>query len=97
LLLLPGLLSADEKPVPPDPDEAAYPAIERFVTVLEQVRQSHPDADKVGYERLVNHALEGMLASLDPFSGFLHPEMACATTACSSPTLPPPRPLPAPD
>lgn len=81
LLLLPGLLFADEKAIPPDPEEAAYPAIERFVTVLEQVRQRHPDADKVAYGRLINHALEGMLASLDPFSSFIHPEMARALEA----------------
>ncbi|MEM1083693.1 MAG: S41 family peptidase [Verrucomicrobiota bacterium] len=61
---------------PPDPDQAAYPAIERFIKVLEQVRQRHPDADKLEYERLVNHALEGMLASLDAHSSFIHPEMA---------------------
>ncbi len=61
---------------PPDPDEAAYPAIERFVEVLEAARKRHPDVDKVAYDRLVNHALEGMLASLDPHSSFIHPEMA---------------------
>ncbi len=61
---------------PPDPDEAAYPAIARFVEVLEAVRKRHPDVDKVAYDRLVNHALEGMLASLDPHSSFIHPEMA---------------------
>lgn len=73
LFLFPLALHAQELP---DPDEAAYPAIERFVQVLEQVRQRHPDADKLAYERLVNHALEGMLASLDPHSSFIHPEMA---------------------
>ncbi|MES2441128.1 MAG: S41 family peptidase [Verrucomicrobiota bacterium] len=62
--------------VPPDADEAAYPAIERFVEVLETARKRHPDVDKLAYERLVNHALEGMLASLDPHSSFIHPEMA---------------------
>ncbi|GAA5125571.1 S41 family peptidase [Luteolibacter yonseiensis] len=62
--------------VPPDADEAAYPAIERFVEVLEAVRKRHPDVDKLAYERLVNHALEGMLGSLDPHSSFIHPEMA---------------------
>jgi carboxyl-terminal processing protease len=62
--------------VPPDADEAAYPAIERFVQVLETVRKRHPDVDKLAYERLVNHALEGMLAGLDPHSSFIHPEMA---------------------
>jgi len=61
---------------PPDPDDAAYPAIERFVEVLETVRKRHPDVDRLAYERLVNHALEGMLASLDPHSSFIHPEMA---------------------
>lgn len=68
-----GLLASA---APPDPDEAAYPAIERFVVVLETVRKRHPDVDKVAYDRLVNHALEGMLASLDPHSSFIHPEMA---------------------
>jgi carboxyl-terminal processing protease len=68
-----GLLASA---APPDPDEAAYPAIERFVEVLEAVRKRHPDVDKVAYDRLVNHALEGMLASLDPHSSFIHPEMA---------------------
>lgn len=66
---------------PPDPEEAAYPAIERFVEVLEQVRQRHPDVDKLAYDRLVNHALEGMLASLDPHSSFIHPEMAAMMKA----------------
>lgn len=59
-----------------DPEEAAYPAIERFVQVLETVRRRHPDVDKLAYDRLVNHALEGMLAGLDPHSSFIHPEMA---------------------
>ncbi|MFC7336746.1 S41 family peptidase [Haloferula chungangensis] len=75
LLVLPTALFA-QSPILPDPEEAAYPAIERFVEVLEEVRQRHPDADKLAYERLVNHALEGMLASLDPHSSFIHPEMA---------------------
>lgn len=80
LALIPAVVFA-EPATPPDPDEAAYPAIERFVKVLEQVRQRHPDADKVAYDRLVNHALEGMLSSLDPFSSFIHPEMARALEA----------------
>lgn len=76
-------LWADEQPagpaVPstlPDPEDAAYPAIERFIQVLEEVRARHPETDKLAYDRLVNHALEGMLGSLDPHSSFLHPEMA---------------------
>lgn len=65
-----------ESLLPPDADAAAYPAIERFVQVLEAVRTQHPDVDRLAYERLVNHALEGMLAGLDPHSSFIHPEMA---------------------
>ena len=66
---------------PPDAEDAAYPAIERFVEVLETVRKRHPDVDRVAYDRLVNHALEGMLAGLDPFSSFIHPEMAARVEA----------------
>lgn len=57
------------------PDEGeGYEHVERFIKVLETVRNNHPDGDKLSYERLVNHALEGMLDSLDQFSGFYHPE-----------------------
>ncbi|MBK1882021.1 S41 family peptidase [Luteolibacter pohnpeiensis] len=73
------LIARGESTGLPDPDEAAYPAIERFVQVLETVRARHPDVDKLAYDRLVNHALEGMLASLDPHSSFIHPEMARMT------------------
>jgi carboxyl-terminal processing protease len=69
-------LIAAEPTVPPDTDESAYPAIRRFVEVLETVRKRHPDAGSLAYDRLVNHALEGMLAGLDPHSSFIHPEMA---------------------
>jgi carboxyl-terminal processing protease len=69
-------LVAAEPTIPPDANEAAYPAIRRFVEVLETVRKRHPDADRLAYDRLVNHALEGMLAGLDPHSSFIHPEMA---------------------
>lgn len=75
LLVSCGLCSA-QSAVPPDPEDAAYPAIERYIQVLESVRREHPDAGKVAYDRLVNHSLEGMLSSLDPFSMFIHPEMA---------------------
>lgn len=76
--------------VPPDPDDAAYPAIGRFVEVLEAVRKRHPDVDRLAYDRLVNHALEGMLAGLDPHSSFIHPEMAAQLrdTPGTDPDLP---------
>lgn len=60
---------------PKDSDEAAYPALERFVKVLEMTREKHPDLDRLSYDRLINHALDGMLSSLDPHSSFIHPEM----------------------
>lgn len=71
-----GVMNLYSQTAPPDPEEAAYPAIQRFVEVLETVRKRHPDLDRLEYDRLVNHALEGMLASLDPHSSFIHPEMA---------------------
>lgn len=80
-LLLPLQIFAQnptEKSQPADTDEAAYPAIERFIQVMEHIRNNHPDVDKLTYDRLVNHALEGMLSSLDPHSSYIHPEMAAA-------------------
>lgn len=67
------ILHAEPQPEPPK--DAAYPALERFVKVLEAVHTRHPDLDKLAYERLVNQALDGMLSSLDPHSSFIHPEM----------------------
>ena len=61
--------------VSPLSDEGeGYVHVERFIKVLESVRANHPDGDALSYERLVNHALEGMLGSLDKFSVFYHPE-----------------------
>jgi carboxyl-terminal processing protease len=73
-----SIIASAEPSNPPDTDEAAYPAIERFIQVLDSVRSLHPDVDRLTYERLINHALEGMMGSLDPFSSFIHPEMAAA-------------------
>jgi len=66
---------AESTTTPPDHKEAAYPALERFVEVMEAVRTRHPDVDRLTYERLINQALDGMLSSLDPHSSFIHPEM----------------------
>jgi C-terminal processing protease CtpA/Prc len=75
LFLAAALAARAETAVPADPKEAAYPALERFVKVLEAVRERHPDLDKVTYDRLINQALDGMLSSLDAHSSFIHPEM----------------------
>jgi len=55
-------------------ENQGYAHIERFINVMEQVRANHPDAEKLSYERLINFALEGMVGSLDRFSGYYHPE-----------------------
>lgn len=60
---------------PSDSKEDAYPALDRFVEVLETARARHPDVDKVAYDRMINHALDGLLTSLDRHSSFIHPEM----------------------
>jgi carboxyl-terminal processing protease len=81
LLLLAGSLPAiaDDPPspsAPPDPDDAAYAAIERFVGALETARARHPDVGRLAYDRLIDHAIGGMLSSLDRHSSFLHPGAA---------------------
>ena len=76
-LALAPLITAQEEPAPTAvlPDQGqGYEHVERFIKVLETVRANHPDGEKLDYERLVNHALEGMLDSLDTFSGFYHPD-----------------------
>ena len=75
LFLLLCTLAHAETTAPSDPEEAAYPAIDRFIKVLETARKRHPDVDKLTYDRLINQALDGMLSSLDPHSSFIHPEM----------------------
>ncbi len=76
-LLLATTAALHAEAVPPgDPPESAYPALERFVEVLETVRERHPNLDKLAYDRLINQALDGMLGSLDPHSSFIHPEMS---------------------
>lgn len=64
-----------EQPVAVEPKEAAYPALERFVNVMEMTKARHPALEKLTYDQLINHALDGMLSSLDPHSSFIHPEM----------------------
>jgi len=58
--------------------EDPYPAIERFIRVVEAVHANHPDESRVDYDRLVNRALEGMLGSLDRHSSFIHPDASAA-------------------
>ncbi|MEM7146757.1 MAG: S41 family peptidase [Verrucomicrobiota bacterium] len=53
-------------------DESGFEQIELLTRVIELVRQNYVDEDKVTYEQLINSALEGMLADLDPHSQFMH-------------------------
>jgi len=68
--------TAKSKPKPAaDDDESGLAQIELFTRVLEMVRQDYVDSEKTTYERLINSALEGMLADLDPHSQFMHPRV----------------------
>jgi C-terminal processing protease CtpA/Prc len=66
---------AQKNAIPAEPTEAAYPALERFINVMEMTKARHPDVEKLSYDQLINQALDGMLSSLDPHSSFIHPEM----------------------
>ena len=55
--------------------DSGFKEIELFTEVLETIRQGYVDADKVTYEKLINSALEGMLADLDPHCQFMQPKV----------------------
>ena len=48
-----------------------YGQMEKFTRVLEEVRRHYVDAGKVGYNDLVENALQGMVSQLDPHSAYL--------------------------
>lgn len=56
-------------------EDSGFKEMELFTEVLETIRQGYVDSDKVTYEKLINSALEGMLASLDPHSQFMQPKV----------------------
>ncbi len=56
-------------------DDYGFREIEMLTTVIELIRQNYVDDGEVTYERLINSALEGMLANLDPHCQFMHPEV----------------------
>lgn len=52
-------------------------ALERMrimMHVLQLIRQNYVDAEDTGPSRLIDHALQGMVSALDPFSSYLKPE-----------------------
>ena len=56
-------------------DEFGLKQIEMLANVIELIRQNYHDEEQVNYQRLINSALEGMLANLDPHCQFMHPEL----------------------
>jgi len=58
-----------------DTEDPGFEQIELFTEVLETIRQGYVDPDKVSYEKLINSALEGMLAKLDPHCQFMQPKV----------------------
>ncbi|MBL9153496.1 MAG: PDZ domain-containing protein [Verrucomicrobiales bacterium] len=62
-------------PAADDEDAEAFEQIALFTRVLEIVRQNYVDPEKVTYERLINSALAGMLAELDPHCQFMQPKV----------------------
>ena len=48
-----------------------YAQMEKFTRVLEEVRRHYVDQEKVGYNDLVEGALQGMISQLDPHSAYL--------------------------
>ncbi len=65
--------AAPAKPVPVSED--GYRQMEMLTRAIEMIRQSYPDEKKVSYEELVQGALEGMLARLDPHCEYMGPTL----------------------
>ncbi|MBN1669496.1 MAG: S41 family peptidase [Kiritimatiellae bacterium] len=66
-------IAADEEEN--DGSDKAYEQISLLTEVMELVRQSYVDKDKIDYETLVNGALHGMVQALDPYSQFMEPKL----------------------
>ena len=59
---------------PPTPDDdSGYAQISLFAKAIQLIRQDYVDGSKVSYHDLIYAAMRGMLASLDPHSGFMDP------------------------
>jgi carboxyl-terminal processing protease len=72
----PGGEPAAESKIDADPGEdSGFEQMELFTHVLELVRQNYVDPEKTTYERLINSALSGILADLDPHCQFMQPQV----------------------
>jgi carboxyl-terminal processing protease len=56
-----------------DGDEDAFQKVGVLMHVLYLIRQDFVDESKTGYTDLLYSAMQGMVSSLDPFSGFMTP------------------------
>ncbi|MDF1751778.1 MAG: S41 family peptidase [Verrucomicrobiales bacterium] len=56
-------------------NDDGYEEIKLFTRVLETIREQYVDPEKASYEKLINSALEGMLADLDPHCQFMQPRV----------------------
>ena len=54
-----------------DKQDAVYPNLELFASVLEKVRKEYVDGQNLTYHDLVYSSLKGMVGSLDPHSEFM--------------------------
>lgn len=54
--------------------DSAYPSLEMFSYVMQRIRKDYVDGEKLTYKELVDGALKGMVASLDPHSEFMEPD-----------------------
>ncbi|MFW5894228.1 MAG: S41 family peptidase, partial [Verrucomicrobiota bacterium] len=55
-------------------EEEALERVRVMMQVLQLIRQNYVDTEATAPTRLINHALEGMVGALDPFSAYLEPE-----------------------
>ncbi len=67
----PGGPGEEMEDAPAPPADLGYAEMELLTKAMEIVRQNYVDEHKVGYEDLINSALEGMLSGLDPHCSFL--------------------------
>ncbi len=56
-------------------EDFGFAQIEMLTTVMEVIREQYHDKDQVSYQKLMNSALEGMLANLDPHCQFMSKEV----------------------
>ncbi|MEO0414171.1 MAG: hypothetical protein AAF226_04365, partial [Verrucomicrobiota bacterium] len=65
--------ASPDKPNRSEAEDDGFDEIQQFTRVVEMIRQSYVDKDKVTYDKLMSSALRGMLADLDPHCEFIMP------------------------